>query len=57
MDHSIVLAWITKRWTYISKIGNRYTLVFQDYLTKWPEVYAVGDHKATTVAKCLTDVM
>ena len=33
----------------VSKIGNRYTLVFQDYLTKWPEVYAVADHKATDV--------
>ena len=27
----------------------------QDYLSKWPEVYAVSDRKATTVAQCLTD--
>ena len=38
-----------------SKRGNRYVLVFQDYLSKWPEVYAVSDRKATTVAQCLTD--
>ena len=41
----------------LSKSGNRYALVFQDYLTKWPEVYAVADRKATTVAKCLADVI
>ena len=23
----------------ISSMGNKYALVFQDYLTKWPEVY------------------
>ena len=38
-----------------TKDGNRYTLVFQDYLSKWPEVYALPDHKAETVAKCLLD--
>ena len=38
-----------------SKRGNCYTLVFQDYLSKWPEVYAVSDRKATTVAQCLAD--
>ena len=38
-----------------SKRGNRYALVFQDYLSKWPEVYAVSDRKATTVAQCLAD--
>ena len=32
---------------------NRYALVFQDYLTKWPEVYAVADWTTATVAKCL----
>jgi len=41
----------------LSKRGNHYTLVFQDYLTKWPEVYAVPDHKATTVAQWLADVI
>ena len=38
-----------------SKRGNCYALVFQDYLSKWPEVYAVSDCKATTVAQCLAD--
>ena len=28
-----------------SHSGNRYALVFQDYLSKWPEVYAVPDRK------------
>ncbi|XP_065918777.1 uncharacterized protein [Dysidea avara] len=27
---------------------NRYALVFQDYLTKWPELYAVADRTAAT---------
>ena len=35
----------------MSKQSNRYALVFQDYLSKWPEVYALADRKATTVAK------
>jgi len=30
-----------------------HALDFQDYLTKWPEVYAVTDCKAKTVAQCL----
>ena len=24
--------------------GNRYALIFQDYLTKWPEVYPIPNH-------------
>ena len=40
-----------------SKAGNKYALVLQDYLTKWPEVYAVPNRKAETVAKCLLDVV
>ena len=39
----------------LSRWGNRYALVFQDYLTKWPEVYAVGDRKAMKVTHCLAD--
>ena len=28
----------------VSKSGNRYALVFQDYLSKWPEVYcSIGE--------------
>jgi len=39
----------------LSRSGNKYALVFQEYLTKWPEVYAVKDRIAQTVDKCLTD--
>ena len=28
-----------------SGTGNRYALVLQDYLTKWPKIYAVPDRK------------
>ena len=41
----------------VSHSGNRYALVFQDYLTKWPEVYPVPDRTAPTVAKCLADLI
>ena len=41
----------------MSSKGNRYALVFQDYQTKWPEVYPLPDHKATTVADCLADLI
>ena len=41
----------------LSSSGNRYALVFQDYLSKWPEVYAVTNRKAETVAQCLLDLI
>ena len=41
----------------VSVDGNRYALVFQDYLTKWPEVFAVKDRTAPTVAKCLAELV
>ena len=31
--------------------GNRYAVVFVDYLTKWPEVFATADQSALTIAK------
>jgi len=37
----------------INKHENHYALVLQDYLTKWPEVYAVTGRSAKTVAICL----
>ena len=40
-----------------AKSGNKYALVFQDYLSKWPEVYPVRDRKAETVAQCLLDLV
>lgn len=41
----------------VSADGNRYTLVFQDYLTKWPKVFPVKDRTAPTVAKCLAELV
>ena len=31
--------------------GNKYVIVFTDYLTKWVEAFAIRDHKAETIAK------
>ena len=36
-----------------SHLGNQYAVVFVDYLTKWPEVYAVLDQTAATIANLL----
>ena len=38
-----------------SSDGNRYAVVFMDYLTKWPEVFAVPDQTAATIAKLLVE--
>ena len=35
--------------------GNQYAVVFIDYLTKWPEVFAVPDQTAATIAKLLVE--
>lgn len=35
--------------------GNKHVLVFQDYLTKWPMVFAIPDQKAHRIAKILVD--
>ncbi|MES9902836.1 MAG: reverse transcriptase domain-containing protein [Sedimenticola sp.] len=35
--------------------GNRFILVVSDYFTKWPEAFALKDHKALTVAQILVD--
>ena len=32
-----------------SHTGNRYGVVFVDYLTKWPEVFAPSDQTALTI--------
>ena len=39
-----------------TKRGNRYAVVFIDYLTKWPEAFAVPDQSSATVAKLLVEV-
>ena len=36
-----------------SNHGNKYAVVFVDYLTKWPEVFAVPDQTAHTTAELL----
>jgi hypothetical protein len=35
--------------------GNRYVVVFTDYLTKWPEAFAVPSIDAVTIARLLVD--
>ena len=35
--------------------GNQYAVVFVDYLTKWPEVFAVPDQSAATIARLLVE--
>ena len=36
-----------------TKRGNKYAVVFVDYLSKWPEVFATPDQTAPTIAKLL----
>ena len=38
-----------------SILGNRYIVVFSDYLTKWPEAFAVSTIEASTIARLLVD--
>ena len=38
-----------------TKNGNQYAVVFVDYLTKWPEVFAVPDQSAATIARLLVE--
>ena len=35
--------------------GNQYAVVFVDYLTKWPEVFAVADQTSLTIARLLVE--
>ena len=35
----------------ISHKGNKYAIVFVDYLTKWPEVFLARDKSSLTIAK------
>ena len=39
----------------LTQQGNRYVVVFMDYLTKWPEVFAVPDQTALTIARLLVE--
>ena len=38
-----------------SNAGNQYAVVFMDYLTKWPEVFAVPDQSAATIGRLLVE--
>ena len=38
-----------------TKNGNQYAVVFMDYLTKWPKVFAVKDQTAATIATLLVE--
>ena len=37
----------------VSHSGNRYVICFTDYLTKWPEAFAVPSAEAPVIAKLL----
>ena len=39
----------------VSANGNKYAIVFMDYLTKWPEVFPARDQSAYTIAKTLVE--
>lgn len=39
----------------LTESGNKYVVVFADYLTKWVEAFAVPDQSATAIAKLLVE--
>ena len=39
----------------LTEQGNRHVVVFQDFFTKWPAVFAVPDQKPVRIARLLTD--
>ena len=39
----------------LSYDGNKYAVVFMDYLTKWCEAFVVADQTAETIAKLLVE--
>ena len=38
-----------------SRSGKQYAIVFMDYLTKWPEVYATSNQESLTIAKLIAE--
>ena len=41
----------------LSRMGNQYLCVMQDYFSKWIEVYTMPDKTALSIAKCLVNFM
>ena len=39
----------------LTEQGNRYVIVFQDFLTKWPLVFPVPDQKAIRIARLIAE--
>ena len=39
----------------LSAKGNKYAVVFMDYLTKWPEIFATLDHTSLTIVEMLVE--
>jgi len=39
----------------LTQLGNKYILVFTEYLTRWPEAFAIKDASAEVVAKMLLE--
>ena len=37
----------------VTTFGNQYVLVFEDYLSKWPMVFAMPDQKSRHITKLL----
>ena len=40
-----------------TRAGNRYVVVFVDYLTKWPEAFATTNHRAETIVELLVEIV
>ena len=38
-----------------TRSGNRYVVIFQDFLLKWSMVFPVADQKASTLVKLLVE--
>ena len=38
----------------VTEQGNKHVVVFQDYFTKWPMVFAVPDQKTVRIVELLT---
>ena len=41
----------------VTEQGNKHVIVFQDYFSKWPMVFAVPDQKTSRIAELLTKEM